>query len=77
MPVYYVNFFINDRWKRDKQNRIVKHKVSKKPILQFVAIVRRDHGDWAIPGVRISQQTNGLQDMTGCIFTIYVYDDRV
>ena len=39
------------RWKRDKNNVIVIDKDTKKPILQFVAIVRRDHGDWAIPGV--------------------------
>lgn len=41
------------RWKRNTKNEIVKDPVTQKPILQFVAIVRRDHGDWAIPGVSI------------------------
>ncbi|KAK7601392.1 hypothetical protein V9T40_008833 [Parthenolecanium corni] len=33
------------RWKQGGS-----HKLSKKPILQFVAIKRRDGGEWAIPG---------------------------
>ena len=41
------------RWKRDKSNAVVRHPKTGKPVLQFVAIVRRDHGDWAIPGVSV------------------------
>ena len=41
------------RWKSDEQGAIVTDKTSNKKILQFVAIVRRDHGVWAIPGVRM------------------------
>lgn len=37
------------RWKR-KDGIIVHHEISKLPILQFVAIQRRDCGEWAIPG---------------------------
>ena len=39
------------RWKRDESGNIVINPNSSKQILQFVAIVRRDHGVWAIPGV--------------------------
>ncbi|XP_027203626.2 LOW QUALITY PROTEIN: ADP-ribose pyrophosphatase, mitochondrial [Dermatophagoides pteronyssinus] len=38
------------RWKRDDSNKIIKHKVSGKPIMQFVAIQRKDVLEWAIPG---------------------------
>nr|CAD7442927.1 unnamed protein product [Timema bartmani]CAD7458919.1 unnamed protein product [Timema tahoe] len=37
------------RWKRNKQNIEISIE-SKKPILQFVAIQRKDTGEWAIPG---------------------------
>lgn len=38
------------RWKRDKSKEIIKDDTSSLPILQFVAIKRRDSGEWAIPG---------------------------
>ena len=37
------------RWKRDGVGKV--ERVSGKPRLEFVAIKRRDTGDWAIPGV--------------------------
>ncbi len=38
------------RWKRDEGgNQLLNNG---KPILEFVAIKRRDNGEWAIPGVR-------------------------
>lgn len=38
------------RWKRDGSGNKVAHPVTGKNILQFVAIKRRDCGEWAIPG---------------------------
>uniref|UniRef100_F7AUJ8 ADP-ribose pyrophosphatase, mitochondrial n=1 Tax=Ciona intestinalis TaxID=7719 RepID=F7AUJ8_CIOIN len=38
------------RWKRDGQKRLIQHKKTQKPILQFVAIQRKDNKQWAIPG---------------------------
>ncbi|PSN41282.1 ADP-ribose pyrophosphatase [Blattella germanica] len=38
------------RWKRNDSNEKVQHSETKKSILQFVAIQRRDTGEWAIPG---------------------------
>lgn len=38
------------RWKVDAKGAKVHHPVSKRPILQFVAIKRKDCGEWAIPG---------------------------
>ncbi|XP_061893299.1 ADP-ribose pyrophosphatase, mitochondrial isoform X1 [Entelurus aequoreus] len=38
------------RWKVDAQGEKIHHLVSKKPILQFVSIKRKDCGEWAIPG---------------------------
>ncbi|XP_042545366.1 ADP-ribose pyrophosphatase, mitochondrial-like [Dipodomys spectabilis] len=38
------------RWKRDSMGNTVTHPVSRKNILQFVAIKRKDCGKWAIPG---------------------------
>ena len=44
------------RWKRDARGSIVyrKHEDEdvSKPVLQFVAIQRRDTQQWALPGVR-------------------------
>ncbi|KYO38065.1 ADP-ribose pyrophosphatase, mitochondrial isoform B [Alligator mississippiensis] len=37
-------------WKRDKSGSRIAHPVSGKNILQFVAIKRKDCGEWAIPG---------------------------
>ncbi|XP_066488858.1 ADP-ribose pyrophosphatase, mitochondrial isoform X1 [Tiliqua scincoides] len=38
------------RWKRDSSGNKVTHPVSGKNILQFIAIKRKDCGEWAIPG---------------------------
>lgn len=38
------------RWKKNALNEVVINKETKLPILQFVAIQRRDSGEWAIPG---------------------------
>uniref|UniRef100_A0A3B4AVP1 ADP-ribose pyrophosphatase, mitochondrial n=1 Tax=Periophthalmus magnuspinnatus TaxID=409849 RepID=A0A3B4AVP1_9GOBI len=38
------------RWKMDKKGAKMPHAVSKRPILQFVSIKRKDCGEWAIPG---------------------------
>uniref|UniRef100_A0A3Q4BCH8 ADP-ribose pyrophosphatase, mitochondrial n=1 Tax=Mola mola TaxID=94237 RepID=A0A3Q4BCH8_MOLML len=38
------------RWKVDERGTKIHHSVSKLPILQFVAIKRKDCGEWAIPG---------------------------
>ncbi|XP_067859040.1 ADP-ribose pyrophosphatase, mitochondrial-like [Heptranchias perlo] len=37
------------RWKREDDKKVI-HELSGKPILQFVAIKRKDCGEWAIPG---------------------------
>ncbi|XP_078414681.1 ADP-ribose pyrophosphatase, mitochondrial-like isoform X2 [Cetorhinus maximus] len=37
------------RWKREAGEKVI-HELSGKPILQFVAIKRKDCGEWAIPG---------------------------
>ncbi|XP_065281719.1 ADP-ribose pyrophosphatase, mitochondrial isoform X3 [Dermacentor albipictus] len=39
------------RWKRDAEGMKVINQCSQLPVLQFVAIARRDSGEWAIPGV--------------------------
>ena len=39
------------RWKRDDKQEKVKDQVTYLPVLQFVAIQRRDTKEWAIPGV--------------------------
>lgn len=38
------------RWKRDTNGIVQVDRHTKKPILEFVAIERRDSGEWAIPG---------------------------
>ncbi|EFN79849.1 ADP-ribose pyrophosphatase, mitochondrial [Harpegnathos saltator] len=38
------------RWKRDNAGAVQLDRHTKKPVLQFVAIQRRDSGEWAIPG---------------------------
>ncbi|XP_076042899.1 ADP-ribose pyrophosphatase, mitochondrial [Oratosquilla oratoria] len=37
------------RWKIENESRVI-NPVSKKPVLQFVCIQRKDSGEWAIPG---------------------------
>ena len=44
------------RWKRDESGRKIVSSESGKPQLQFIAIQRRDSGEWALPGVRIRYQ---------------------
>ena len=41
---------IVSRWQRDARGK--KIMMGGKPVLEFVAIKRKDTGDWAIPGVR-------------------------
>ncbi|XP_062263255.1 ADP-ribose pyrophosphatase, mitochondrial [Platichthys flesus] len=38
------------RWKVDANGAKIQHPVTKRPILQFVSIKRKDCGQWAIPG---------------------------
>jgi ADP-ribose pyrophosphatase len=40
------------RWKRNENGDLVLDSITKKPILKFVAIQRRDTKEWAIPGVK-------------------------
>lgn len=42
---------LSGRWKIDAKKAKISHPVSKRPILQFVSIKRKDCGEWAIPGV--------------------------
>uniref|UniRef100_A0A8C6TR41 ADP-ribose pyrophosphatase, mitochondrial n=1 Tax=Neogobius melanostomus TaxID=47308 RepID=A0A8C6TR41_9GOBI len=37
-------------WKVDAKGTKIQHSVTKRPILQFVSIKRKDCGEWAIPG---------------------------
>ena len=46
------------RWKRDESGKKLLN--NGKPILEFVAIKRRDNGNWAIPGVRGSKELKHL-----------------
>ena len=38
------------RWKRYPDGMLMHDEISKRPVLQFVAIQRRDTNEWAIPG---------------------------
>ena len=38
------------RWKTHPEGGIMHDKISSRPILQFVAIQRRDTSEWALPG---------------------------
>lgn len=42
---------LSGRWKVDAKGAKMHHSVSKRPLLQFVSIKRKDCGEWAIPGV--------------------------
>uniref|UniRef100_A0A8C7UUR9 Nudix (nucleoside diphosphate linked moiety X)-type motif 9 n=1 Tax=Oncorhynchus mykiss TaxID=8022 RepID=A0A8C7UUR9_ONCMY len=61
-----INFFILSllyvsppyRWKRESAGQQVSRPVSKLPVLQFVSIIRRDCGEWAIPGGCAAPQRN-------------------
>lgn len=41
------------RWKRSGSEKVI-DQLDNKPVLQFVAIQRRDTGEWAIPGVSVT-----------------------
>ena len=43
---------IVSRWQRDGKGE--KIMMAGKPVMEFVAIKRKDTGDWAIPGVKIT-----------------------
>ena len=55
--------FTNNRWKRDDEGQIIKDGDGGKQVLQFVAIVRGDSGEWAIPGV--SEENPSMLPLTG------------
>ena len=38
------------RWKTHPEGGIIHDKISSRPVLQFVAVQRRDTNDWALPG---------------------------
>ena len=42
---------MNNSWKKNDKGDVEHDPVTKKPILQFVAIQRGDTSEWAIPGV--------------------------
>ena len=42
------------RWKRDSSNVVITK--GGKPVLEFVAVKRKDCGEWAIPGVSCSSK---------------------
>lgn len=44
------------RWKRNTDGSLVVDGSSDKPVLQFVAVQRKDNGFWALPGVSISSR---------------------
>ncbi len=54
-----LNFTISS-WLRDKNGLIVRRRINAhdrlKPVLQFVAIQRRDTKQWALPGVRFQNK---------------------
>ena len=51
--LFISNTILTFRWKRDQNSEIQFDKATLKPILQFVAIQRKDNKEWAIPGVWI------------------------
>lgn len=51
LPAFYLYLSLTfHRWKKES-GKTVTHNCSGKPILQFVAICRKDNKEWAIPGV--------------------------
>ena len=38
------------RWKTHPEGGIIHDKISSRPVLQFVAVQRRDTNEWALPG---------------------------
>ncbi|KAK2493504.1 hypothetical protein MC885_009697 [Smutsia gigantea] len=56
------------RWKRDRCGNKVPHPISGKNILQFVAIKRKDCGEWAIPG-KSSAEKRELEEQLHKLFS--------
>lgn len=83
--IMLVFFVIFCRWKRDRSGNKIAHPVTGKNILQFVAIKRRDCGEWAIPGVRAElwkwktsplwQSQEQITDM--CMIKLLCKDDLI
>ncbi|VCX39945.1 unnamed protein product [Gulo gulo] len=46
------------RWKKDSKGKKFTHPVSERNVLQFVAIERKDCGEWAIPGEMVEPGEN-------------------
>lgn len=46
------------RWKRSDDGQVVEDEVSKRAVLQFVSIQRRDTSEWAIPGGMVDPGEN-------------------
>lgn len=62
-----VCLFASRRWKWDEQREKVKDPVTYLPVLQFIAIQRRDTKEWAIPGVSIPLRFISLNNMTAVL----------
>ncbi|CAH1774148.1 unnamed protein product [Owenia fusiformis] len=58
------------RWKRDAQDRIVE--INGRPVLEFVAIMRADNGQWALPGALLEPG----QAVHSCIKASLTHDAR-
>uniref|UniRef100_A0A5S6Q1W6 Nudix hydrolase domain-containing protein n=1 Tax=Trichuris muris TaxID=70415 RepID=A0A5S6Q1W6_TRIMR len=56
-PNHAVDVIVS-RWKRNESGEIERNELSGKPLLQFLAIVRRDTGEFAIPGGMIDAGEN-------------------
>lgn len=48
------------RWLRDSSGKRILNQDTKKPILEFVGIMRRIGGEWAIPGVSNSSKLDAI-----------------
>ena len=48
--MWYLRCIGFSRWKRDKSGEKILR--DGKPVLEFVAVKRKDTGEWALPGVR-------------------------
>nr|XP_050853132.1 ADP-ribose pyrophosphatase, mitochondrial isoform X3 [Vespula vulgaris] len=57
------------RWKRDSNDALEINKTTNKPILQFVAIQRRDCKEWAIPGENDIAKRNEMETNMNLFFT--------
>lgn len=57
---------LSGRWKIDSTGAKINHPVSKRPILQFVSIQRKDCREWAIPGVGGFYISSSFIDVVCC-----------